>query len=92
MYSWTNLLLTLSVLFGITMIINNMLLILIVGLVLFLWNVYGYWRWLFDIIIEMDFLNISNSNHVEKKIRYILDLIKISKKDNVAELKIASII
>ena len=91
-FFWINLLILFTSLIYIKLIKDNILITVIIGIVLFLWNIYGYKDYLFNTLITRDFSNIANNNHLEKKVRYFLTLIKRSKKNNVDELRLASII
>lgn len=91
-YFWINLLILFTSLIYIKLIKDNILITVIIGIVLFLWDIYGYKDYLFNTLITKDFSSIANNNHLEKKVRYFLTLIKNSKKNNVDELRLASII
>jgi hypothetical protein len=91
-YFWINLLILFTTLIYIKLVKDNILITAIIGIILFLWDIYGYKEYLFNKLISKDFSSIANHNHLEKKVRYFLSLIKNSKKNNVDELRLASII
>ena len=91
-YFWVNLLTLFTVVIYIKLIKDNILITVVVGLVLFLWNLYSFKDYLFNRLINQDFNTLSNFNHLERKVRYFLLLIKNSKKSTVDELRLASII
>lgn len=91
-FFWVNLLVIFVSVFNVKLVRDNILVTMLVGVVLFIWNIYGYKKYLFNSLISKDFTKISNNNLLEKKIRYFLVLIKNSKKNIKDELKLASIV
>jgi hypothetical protein len=91
-FFWFNFLMLFISVIRVHLIKDNIVMIVAVSMLLLLWNIYGFQKYLFDNLISKDFSTISSNDLLEKKIRYLLFLIKASKKSNRDELKLALVV